>query len=77
MTDVTDFGLMEVAKSIIVQAADDYRETGDDAVKLFFYSEWFEDLAELTGLNPVEARVAVETNQLVKAVIKRGKLCLQ
>jgi hypothetical protein len=66
---------MLVAK-IILQAVEDYEVCRDHDVQTFIYSEWFELLAEFSGIDPENARRSLEFGRINKVRLRRGELCL-
>jgi hypothetical protein len=70
-------GYKLLATNIILMAVQDIKGSKKNDVDKFINSEWFEVLAEFSGIDPRNARRAIVSGNIKNATLKRGKVCLQ
>jgi hypothetical protein len=64
-----------LASKIILQAVEDYYQGNKDDVIEFFETAWFETIAEISGIDPQNAKATIRSGQLQHACLKRGEVC--
>jgi hypothetical protein len=65
-----------LASQILLQAVEDYHHGHKDDVCQFANTEWFNILAEISDIDPINARTALTSGKLQTASLQRGKVCL-
>jgi|GEM_PF-1423565 hypothetical protein len=66
----------ELANQIILKAVEDYHRGHKEDVCQFANTEWFSVLAEISGIDPINARSKLQSGRLQKATLKRDEVCL-
>ena len=56
MSNINIEGYKKIAQNVLLQAVKDFEGKNKHAIKEFVKSEWFNVLAEISGINPDNAR---------------------
>lgn len=76
MAEMSESGYKLLAINVILQAVEDYQGPNRTEVEAFLNTAWFEALADMSGIDPQNARKSINTGQTKKATIRRGEVCL-